>query len=447
MVERTRGARINPPPQVLEIAARLERAGFETWCVGGAVRDALLGKPHLDWDLATAARPEQVMAVFRRTVPVGVEFGTVGVLDRDGTMHEVTTFRRDVLTDGRHAVVEFGASLHEDLARRDFTINAMAYRPATGEFYDPFGGLQDLEQRIVRAVGTPAARMVEDRLRALRALRFAARFGFTIEPETWAAVVASVPHLGRLSRERVREELEKTMEQVRRPSSAMMLWRSSGALAALLPRLAGQPDYAFAAADYIGVPDATRNPGLALSRQRNRLATLFLGLAPKDANDTARELRFSNRATEWFTHAASVWLDLEQRLFAAAIDGWTDSQVRRWVSRIGRTYFRDAFRVVYARWRAEAASGVRRAPPLIGTSQLFRRALRAAYSEPISVADLALSGEDLLEAGVPPGPAVGALLRLLLEKVLEDPASNTRERLMPIVRDWLLRQGAGDAKI
>src|SRR6478672_10219011 len=121
--------RLNPPPAVLEIAAKLEDAGFETWCVGGAIRDALLGHPHLDWDLATSAKPETIQKLFRRTVPVGIEFGTVGVLDRHNVMHEVTTFRRDIKTDGRHAVVEFGASLDEDLARRDLTINAMAYSP------------------------------------------------------------------------------------------------------------------------------------------------------------------------------------------------------------------------------------------------------------------------------------------------------------------------------
>jgi tRNA nucleotidyltransferase (CCA-adding enzyme) len=433
--------KLEPPPSVLKIAERLERAGFETWCVGGAVRDALLGRPHLDWDLATAARPDQVRKLFKRTVPVGVEFGTVGVLDRQGIMHEVTTFRRDVLTDGRHAVVEFGASLHEDLARRDFTINAMAYRPSSGEFYDPFGGREDLTAGVIRAVGVPVARMREDRLRALRALRFAARFEFEIEPETWAAIVASVPYLGRLSRERVREELEKTMEQVRRPSQALELWRRSGVLAALVPELTGQPDFAFQAADYVGLPESTRNPERALSRQRNRLATLFLGLEPRVVGKAARGLRFSNRAGEWLTHAASVWLKLERSLFAAVAGEWTEGQLRYWVSEIGRTYFRDSFRVMYARWLAEAACGVREAVTLAGAGRVFRRGIVAAYREPVSLRDLALGGDDLIEAGVTPGPEVGRILRLLLQKVLDDPALNTREHLLELVGQWL--GGAG----
>lgn len=130
------------------ICRTLERAGFEAWCVGGAVRDALLGIETLDWDIATSARPEQVQKLFRRTVPVGVQFGTVGVLDPAGVLHEVTTFRHDVETDGRHAVVKFGASLEEDLARRDFTINAIAVHADTLEVRDPFNGRGDLESRV-----------------------------------------------------------------------------------------------------------------------------------------------------------------------------------------------------------------------------------------------------------------------------------------------------------
>lgn len=148
------------------------------------MRDALLGLAHLDWDLATSATPQEVRRLFKRTVPVGIEFGTIGVLDRDGRMHEVTTFRHDVRTDGRHAEVEFGASLDEDLARRDFTINAIAYDPIARVLRDPFGGQADLQRRIVRAVGEADERMREDRLRALRAIRFAARFDFVIEEAT-----------------------------------------------------------------------------------------------------------------------------------------------------------------------------------------------------------------------------------------------------------------------
>src|ERR1700749_2055734 len=145
--------RLTPPPAIVEITRVLEEAGYEAWCVGGAVRDALLGIRNLDWDLATSATPQQVRKLFRRTVPVGIEFGTIGVLDDHNVMHEVTTFRHDVETDGRHAVVKFGASLDDDLARRDFTVNAIAYSPTRDEIRDPFGGQHDLRAKVLRAVG------------------------------------------------------------------------------------------------------------------------------------------------------------------------------------------------------------------------------------------------------------------------------------------------------
>ena len=169
--------RPDAPPAATWIVRTLEEAGHETWAVGGAVRDVLLGRPAGDWDLTTHARPTDVRRIFRRTIPIGVEHGTVGVLARDGTMYEVTTFRKDVQTDGRHAVVEFASTLDEDLARRDFTINAIAWHPLREELRDPFGGAVDLGHGVLRTVGAPEERFREDYLRVLRALRFAGRFG------------------------------------------------------------------------------------------------------------------------------------------------------------------------------------------------------------------------------------------------------------------------------
>ncbi|HRP08292.1 MAG TPA: polynucleotide adenylyltransferase, partial [Gemmatimonadales bacterium] len=206
---------IEIPASVLEIVDRLEAEGHETWCVGGAIRDALLGDPHSDVDLATAALPAVVRRIFRRTVPIGIEHGTVGVLDSDGVLHEVTTFRRDVRTDGRHAEVEFGASLDDDLARRDFTINAIAWHPRRREWCDPFGGIDDIRAGLVRAVGVAEQRFREDRLRIIRAIRFATRLGFAIEPETWAAARRLASDTGELSAERVRDEWWKSVDRAR----------------------------------------------------------------------------------------------------------------------------------------------------------------------------------------------------------------------------------------
>src|ERR1700681_2224392 len=147
--------RLPIPPEVLEIARKLEVAGYETWCVGGAIRDNLLDLENHDFDLTTAAPPQEVRRLVPRTVPVGIEHGTVAVLDQRDRLHEVTTFRKDIRTDGRHAVVEFGVSLTDDLARRDFTINAIAYHPQKHEWRDPFAGEADLEKRLIRSVGDP----------------------------------------------------------------------------------------------------------------------------------------------------------------------------------------------------------------------------------------------------------------------------------------------------
>ena len=420
-------ARLEPPAAVRKIAARLTDAGFETWCVGGAVRDALLGEAHADWDLATAATPTQVRELFDRTVPHGIEFGTVGVLDRDGVMHEVTTFRRDVKHDGRHAVVEYGVSLDDDLARRDFTINAIAFSPATGELRDPFGGRADLDRRVVRAVGEPSARMVEDRLRALRAFRFAGRFGFEIDPATWSAVVESAPHLPRLSRERVRQEIEKTMAQVRHPSRSLTLWRRSGAFSSLIPELAHASDAALTAADFIGAPDATRRPELAQSRGRNRLTTLFLDLSPPNARGALEGLRASNRETDFVVHQVETWHALGAELLEAmAARRVTDAMLRRWAATSGRTWFADFIRVAAARWCAEER--------IVAVTGPYRRGTKIAFRDPLSIGDLAIDGSDLIELGIPAGPAIGATLRRLLDVVVDDPSKNQRDTLLSLAR-------------
>jgi tRNA nucleotidyltransferase (CCA-adding enzyme) len=421
--------RLDPPPAVRRIAARLTDAGFETWCVGGAVRDALLGEAHADWDLATAATPPDVRFLFDRTVPHGIEFGTVGVLDRAGIMHEVTTFRRDVQHDGRHAVVEFGVSLDDDLARRDFTINAIAYSPSTGEIRDPFGGQADLALGVLRAVGDPGARMVEDRLRALRAFRFAGRFDFDIDPATWGAIIESAPYLPRLSRERVRQEIEKTMDQVRYPSKSFLLWQRSGAFGSLIPELHSASHAAFMAADYIGLPDATRRPELAQSRSRNRMATLFLDLTAADARRTLEGLRGSNRDTDSVTHQVTCWHDVGPAIREAVAAGTlSDAALRRWAAATGRTRFADFMRVAAARWQAEGDSV---APGLVTA---YRRGTAIAYRDPLAIADLAIDGADLMEHGVPAGPEIGATLRRLLAVVIEDPSRNRRDELLALAR-------------
>ncbi|MDB4899669.1 MAG: Polynucleotide adenylyltransferase region, partial [Gemmatimonadetes bacterium] len=392
--------------------------------------------------------PEQVQQLFgrKRTIPVGIEFGTVCVLDPAGVPHEITTFRRDVQTDGRHAVVEFGASLDDDLARRDFTINAIAFRPRTDELRDPFHGREDLARRLVRAVGDPDQRMREDRLRALRAIRFSARFGFAIEPATLAAVAASAPFLTRLSAERVQQELVKTMEQVVRPAKALRLWRDTGALRVLIPALARVSDVALDTLD--GLPMSTCGGRRLPQRTANRIAALFLDLAPAEVRAACTALRFSKHETNWASGMAERWgahaTDMAARLLSDT--GPTDVEVRRWLAALGRLHAAAFLRVAMARWAAVRAAGGS-APSPRAVRALYRRMRQSLYRDPIELADLAIGGDDLRAAGIPAGPLYAKILHALLERVLDDPARNTPEALLADVPRLLAAAGerAGNA--
>jgi tRNA nucleotidyltransferase (CCA-adding enzyme) len=434
---------LQPTRSVIDIARRLEAAGFEAWCVGGAIRDALLGGHPLDWDLATTATPHQVIEIFgrRRTIPVGIEFGTVSVLDEDKVAHEITTFRRDVKTDGRHAEVEFGASLDDDLARRDFTINAIAFRPKTQELRDPFDGRADLVAKVVRAVGDAEQRMREDRLRALRAIRFAARYDFTIEPATRAAIDRSAPFLGRLSAERVQQELVKTMEQVGRPAAALRLWRDSGALAVLIPSLATVDDVALATLDELPREGPTRH---APQRTVNRLAALFLDVPAGQLRRALTDLRVSKHQTNWVAALAEGWQRVGRGMGPALLAGPpSDEQVRRWIAALGRLYAGAFLRVAAARWCAMRAAG-QDAPDGAAVRTLHRRMRGSLYRDPIQLADLRIGGDDLRRLGIPAGPIYAKILQALLERVLEDPARNTPEALLAEVPRIAAVAGGGD---
>ncbi|MEO6864100.1 MAG: CCA tRNA nucleotidyltransferase [Gemmatimonadaceae bacterium] len=417
---------MQPPEAVVGITRVLEDAGYEAWCVGGGVRDALLGIPNLDWDLTTSAKPQQVRRLFKRTVPVGIEFGTVGVLDETNVMHEVTTFRADVETDGRHAVVRFGDSLIEDLARRDFTINAIAYSPSRDELRDPFGGQRDLAAKTLRAVGVPKDRMREDRLRALRAIRFASRLGFDMDPATWQAILVSAPHLRRLSPERVQQEIVKTMSQVARPSVAFRMWRDSGALAELVPTLAGITDVELLALDHLRRPLLARRP----QRLQTRLAGLFSAARPGTVLAMLKGLRFSNADVAWIGGLVERWHDMghgmKERMMQP--EPPTDATLRTWAGRVGRTRLAPVLRIADAHWWAARESG-KPAPTRARVESAYRRAIRIAYRDPVEVSDLAVNGDDLLKVGIT-GKRLGETLRSLLQFVLEDPARNTREVLL-----------------
>ena len=375
------------PTDVLKIARKLEDAGFETWCVGGAIRDNLLGLENHDFDLTTAAAPADVQKIFQRTVPVGIEHGTVAVLDSANRPHEVTTFRKDIHTDGRHAVVEFGVSLMDDLARRDFTVNAIAYHPIRHEWRDPFEGEQDLEKRLIRSVGDPNWRFQEDYLRILRALRFSARFEFRIHARTLEAAKANSQGLAQLSAERVRDEWFKGLKTAKKMSKLVTLWRDVGATRIWLPEMgAGSGDLG-------AVDKLPRDPVLI---------TAYLA---KDPASLLTRLKCSTKDIER-GRAIGLWRDKYP-------DAKDLTAVRRWLAAAGQ-YADDLLALLPA--------------PRSPLTQAVAK-IRAA-NPPLTLKDLAVKGDDLIAAGVRPGPDVGETLARLLEEVLEDPARNTREYLL-----------------
>ena len=395
------------PDEVLRIARKLTEAGFEVWCVGGVVRDSLLGLEHNGVvDLATSARPEAVQRLFRRTVPIGVEHGTVAVLDRHNTAHEITTFRKDVTTDGRHAQVAFGVSLDDDLARRDFTINAIAYQPLTHEWRDPFGGAADLAAKRLRAVGDPAARFREDYLRVLRLLRFAARFGFRIDPPTWEAARAAAGGLERLSAERVRAEWFNGLTTAQSPARLLGLWDEVGAVAMWLPEVAKR--------------EAGSGKPVEATDRLPRDPVLVTSYLSSDPVATLTRLKCANAEIERGRRIA------EHR--AHGPDAASAVEVRSWLARVGPA--------------ADDLLAIARAQ---GRDTALREAVDAVRRSgaPLTVGDLAITGQDLMELGVPQGPLVGVLLRELLAAVLKDPALNSKPRLMQRARELHREAGSG----
>lgn len=389
--------RLAIPSEVVRIAKRLEDKGYETWCVGGAVRDNLLGLENHDFDLTTAAPPQTVQKLFKRTVPVGIEHGTVAVLDAANRPHEVTTFRKDVTTDGRHAEVKFGVSLQDDLARRDFTINAIAYHPLRHEFRDPFDGAGDLAKKLIRSVGDANWRFQEDYLRILRALRFSARFEFRIHPRALEAARANIQGLAQLSAERVHDEWWKGIHTATRVGRLVALWRDVGAARIWLPE--------------IGRGDDARSDAVVDKLPRDPvLITAFLA---RDPASLLTRLKCSNK-------------DIERgRAIGAWRDRWPDPRhpaaVRHWLAAVG-PYADDLLALV------PVSEGAAPSLPKVVAE------IRAA-GDALSIGALAVNGDDLLAAGVRPGPDVGEALGRLLSDVLDDPARNTRDHLLARVAE------------
>lgn len=403
------------PETVRDILNKLETAGFQAYAVGGCVRDSILGKEPDDWDLTTDARPEEVKALFPRTVDTGLQHGTVTVL-LGGEGYEVTTYRIDgSYSDGRHPdSICFTPSLAEDLKRRDFTINAMAVSER-GELVDLFGGQEDLARGCIRCVGDPYARFREDALRMLRAVRFAAQLNFEIEAETFKALTELSPNLARVSKERILAELTKLLLS-NHPEKLELLY-----VAGLAPEMA---------AHFPGVHLDSRAARLPRCKAL-RFAAAGERITPEVLGKLLTELK-SDRATR---DRAVLLLTAVHKPLPES-----ETEVRHCLSDIGHDAFTELLLLKEAGYGSEESTGgVEQRTERIAKLRALRQEI-AERGDCLEIRGLALGGAELLALGIPKGPALGACLRALLHAVLEEPARNDKTYLSAYAAAWLEAQ-------
>ena len=439
--------RIDMPCDVREIINTLEDAGFEAFAVGGCVRDAVLGRVPADWDITTSAMPEEVKGLFSRTIDTGIQHGTVTVM-KDHIGYEVTTYRIDgEYEDARHPKeVAFTSNLVEDLKRRDFTINAMAYNDRAG-LVDEFDGIGDLENHVIRCVGNPLDRFGEDALRMLRAVRFSAQLGFSIDDATKAAITELAPNLEKISAERIQAELVKLISSDH-PDYLRVAYET-GITAVVLPEFdavmdCGQND----ALHENTVGEHTLKSLLNVSNDKVlRLTMLFHDFGkpltcsrteegvtrffghPDISSDISREimrrLKFDNDTTDKVKKLTAV-----HDLFIKN----APNRVRRAVSRVTKElfpYFLEVRKANILAWKEEAQE--KALAELSELEKLYEGVLERG--ECVCIKELAVDGKDLIAAGVKQGRQIGEILSDLLEIVLEEPEKNTKEILLSYVKE------------
>ncbi len=417
MTETQNTMSITLPKSVARILRTLEKAGFEAYAVGGCVRDTLLDRQPGDWDITTSARPQEVKALFRRTIDTGIQHGTVTVLmreeDQQLTGYEVTTYRIDgEYLDGRHPKeVIFTPSLHEDLARRDFTINAMAYNERAG-IVDDFGGMEDLAAKQIRAVGNPEHRFQEDALRMLRAIRFSAQLDFGIETETMAAISTLAPNLQKVSKERIAAELTKLLLS-KHPDRLQLVFDTG-----LAP---------FVAVDFSKLSALPRLTGDVPAKKGLRWGMLLREL-PADTKRILRELKMDNDTIHYALSFGQLFRDALPE---------NETEIRRQMAAYGTEIWFDVLTLrqalaaegkVFSAADAAAAGSSATRENLAALEKAGRKILRRG--DCIAIGMLAVNGQDLMAAGVPKGPEIGRILQALLQEVLADPTRNERTDLL-----------------
>jgi tRNA nucleotidyltransferase (CCA-adding enzyme) len=433
----------------LPVLRRLRESGFEAYLVGGGVRDLLLRRAPGDWDIATAAGPGEVLALWPEAVPTGIRHGTVTLPRPDGRL-EITAFRTEgPYSDGRRPDwVSLDADLLQDLSRRDYTVNAMAFDPIEDVLVDPEGGLADLDARTLRTVGDPDRRFEEDGLRPVRGIRLAAVLEFTLVPEALAAMARARRRVAGVARERIREELMKLLAAPR-PSVGFELLRETGLLDLIVPELLEGVGMEQNRHHAYTVYEHTLRTLDAAPREKPlvRLAALLHDVAkPRTRREVDGEGTFYDHQNVGAAMSDAI---LERLRFSRSdrnrvtrlvrehmfhyTPEWSDAAVRRFLPRVGLDTVEDLFAL---RRADDHAHGTGRDPrPALAELGERIQAVRAR-EEALSVDDLAVGGGDVMAVlGCEPGPKVGRVLNDLLEQVLEDPGLNTRERLLALVRE------------
>lgn len=435
---------IRMPEKVGEIINMLNQNGYEAFAVGGCVRDSILGKTPQDWDITTSAKPFEVKRIFKRTIDTGIEHGTVTVmLGKDG--FEVTTYRVDgEYEDNRHPKqVAFTANLKEDLARRDFTINAMAYNPFSG-VVDEFNGLEDLKHGIIRCVGTASERFDEDALRILRAIRFSAQLGFGIEEETRAAMKMKAGHLENISAERIQAELVKLLISDH-PDRIQEAYRL-GITKVILPEYDAMvgvaqntPNHIYTVDKHtlIALKSIEASPVLRLTMLMHDMGKPEVKKTLEDGRDIfyrhpevsarmartiLKRLKFDNDTLDKVVRLVK-WHGLKYN--AEAVD------VRKALNRVGRDIFEDFIKVQTADVLAKSPAVIERKLNLLKEKErLYRQIIEE--NQCFEIKSLAVNGRDLIAAGIEAGPLLGAVLERLTEEVIEDQSLNTKEKLIAL---------------
>lgn len=465
--------KVNIPKILQDFYKIFEKNGFQAYLVGGAVRDICLKKKPSDWDIATNATPQDVMKMFKFVVPTGFEHGTVTV-HFNKTEIEVTTFRTESgYSDARHPdKINYAATIEEDLARRDFTMNAIAVNLKNGKIVDPYGGQKDIKKRLIRTVGNAHERFMEDGLRPIRALRFASKLGFAIEEKTYQEISQKDVQnkITSISIERFRDEFEKMMLS-KKPSVALKLMEETGILNLFIPEFSKcrgciQSDYRafhkFDVLDHLfyacdGAPENKLNV---------RLAALFHDIGKPDAKNITMQEVFDSKecckknleTITFYNHekySAEITQKIMTRLkFSNEMiknvihlvkehmfhyeENWTNAAVRRFIIRVGKENLEDLYDLrfadMYGMWNQKIE--IKYSEPVALLLELKERINEELMKQnALSLKNLNVNGKDLMENGIPAGKKLGEILNRLLDCVIEDPSLNSREKLLEIAKN------------